>query len=128
LLLLALGVGLGLMLQQQLEAQDREELDGKTELVEFLFADLNTNDRIINRRRADDMAIGHPHLQIGLRSERGWLVNPTRFARDYRIAKTSADSAPGVSTVLMNDGHWWLRDRAPGAAAAVTPLPTSPPC
>ena len=39
ILLLALGTGLGLMLRQQLEARDREELDGKTEIVQHLLGE-----------------------------------------------------------------------------------------
>ena len=112
LLLLALGVGLGLMLRQQLEARDREELDGKTELVQFLFADLETSKHIISSSsRFDDMTIGHPHLQIGLRSERGWLVQPDAPLRETIESPRlqPIPLAPGVSTVLLNDGHWWLR-------------------
>ena len=112
LLLLALGILLGLMLRQQLEARDREELDGKTELTEYVFAELETNERIVgSASRFADMAVGHPHLRIGVRDEREWLVVPPPAFRDVMrpTSERPVPIAPGVAMVTLEDGHWWVR-------------------
>lgn len=109
-LLLVLGVLLGVMLRQQLEARDREELDGKTELVEYLFSELETGARIVGSiDRFADMIVGHPHLRIGVQDERTWLLEPPpEFVGDMANGDR-VPVAPGVVTVSLSDGHWWLR-------------------
>lgn len=112
LLLLALGILLGLMLRQQLEARDREELEGKTELTEYVFAELETNERIVgSASRFADMAVGHPHLRIGVRDERRWLVEPPPEFRAVMqpTRERPIPVAPGVATVALQDGQWWVR-------------------
>jgi two-component system heavy metal sensor histidine kinase CusS len=112
LLLVALGILFGLLLKQQLEALDREELEGKTELVEYLFAELETSERIVgSASRFSDMAVGHPHLRIGVLAEREWLVAPPP---EFRAVMQSTKArpipiAPEVATVSLEDGHWWVR-------------------
>lgn len=111
-LLLALGIGLGLMLKQQLEARDREELEGKTELVEYVFSELGTSQAIVrDSARFSDMAVGHPHLRIGVRDEKGWLVEPPAEFRETMkpTEKRPIPAAPDVAAVAMQDGQWWLR-------------------
>jgi two-component system heavy metal sensor histidine kinase CusS len=111
LLLLVLGVLLGVMLRGQLEARDREELEGKTELIEYLFTELETGERIAQESsRFGDAVVGHPHLQIGVRDERGWLLAPPAAFRDAMVSTGRAvPAAPGVATVSFPDGQWWLR-------------------
>ena len=73
---------------------------------------METSKHIISSSsRFDDLTIGHPHLQIGLRSERGWLVQPDAPLRETIESPRlqPIPLAPGLSTVLLNDGHWWLR-------------------
>lgn len=100
------------MLRAQLEARDREELEGKTELVEYLFTELETSQRIEqSANRFGDAVVGHPHLQIGVRDERRWLLEPPLPFQD--AIQASRDNpvpvAPGVATVKLKDGQWWLR-------------------
>lgn len=118
-LLLALGLLLGLMLREQLEARDREELEGKTELVEYLFSELETREGILrSSARFSDIVVGHPHLRIGVKDERTWLIEPPpefRQALEDRGGAT-IPQAPGVGTVSFADGHWWLRRIDFGAA------------
>lgn len=111
-LLLALGLLLSLMLRDQLEARDREELEGKTELVEYLFSELETRDGIVrSSARFSDIVVGHPHLQIGVKDEERWLIEPPQeLRRVLEVPKGPAiPLAPGVATVTFADGHWWLR-------------------
>lgn len=100
------------MLRQQLEARDREELEGKTELVEYLFSELESRDRILGSiDRFADMVVGHPHLQIGVQDEATWLLRPAaEFIEVMQPAnREMVPVAPGVATVELSDGLWWLR-------------------
>lgn len=111
LLLLTLGIVLSVMLREQLEARDREEIDGKTELVEYLFSELETSDHIEeSASRFADVVVGHPHLRIGVRDETNWIVVPPRELRDaIDSARAAPPIAPGVVAVRFPDGYWWLR-------------------
>jgi two-component system heavy metal sensor histidine kinase CusS len=101
------------MLRGQLEARDREELDGKTELVEYLFSELESSERIVTSiHRFADIVVGHPHLQIGVRSENAWLLEPAPgFVEAMQPSERGekAPVAPGVTTIELTDGQWWLR-------------------
>ena len=100
------------MLRAQLEARDREDLEGKTELVEYLFTELETSQRIEQSpNRFGDVVVGHPHLQIGIRDERGWLLEPPLPFRDAMQSSREhpVPTAPGVASVTLEDGQWWLR-------------------
>lgn len=111
-LLLALGTGLGLMLRQQLEARDREELDGKTEVIVHLLNELRTSEQISRQvNRVTDIVIGHPHLLVGLREGAQWLVNPIVHHSPVRelAAQTEAPLAPAVGTYETGHDTWWLR-------------------
>jgi two-component system heavy metal sensor histidine kinase CusS len=111
-LLLALGTGLGLMLRQQLEARDREEIDGKTEVVVHLLNELRTSDRIEQQvNRMADIVIGHPHLLIGLREGDEWLVNPTAHVGDVGAFSAQPDVplAPALKTYELHGERWWVR-------------------
>ncbi|MBA2414036.1 MAG: heavy metal sensor histidine kinase [Burkholderiaceae bacterium] len=111
-LLLILGVWLAWMLRVQLEARDREEIDGKTEVVLYLLRELHSADQIqANANRFAEIAIGHPHLQIGLRHRGQWLVAPTQELQAL-IGRNVSDTVPSalaVEEVRMADGIWWLR-------------------
>jgi two-component system, OmpR family, heavy metal sensor histidine kinase CusS len=112
LLLVALGVGLGLMLRDELEARDREEIDGKTELVAHLFSDLGSSQRIAQYApRFADMAVGHPHLLIALRAQGDWLVEPPAPFRPLLDSRRAGEvpEMPGVATWQLEDGLWWVR-------------------
>jgi two-component system heavy metal sensor histidine kinase CusS len=112
LLLLGLGVLLGVMLRGQLEARDREELDGKTELVEFLFAELETGQQIKSSAgRFADMEVGHPHLRIAVRDELSWLLEPAPEFLGFLETPSQGrvPIAPAVASAALPDGHWWLR-------------------
>jgi len=111
-LLLILGVWLAWMLRVQLEARDREEIDGKTEVVLYLLRELHSADQIqANANRFAEIAIGHPHLQIGLRHRGQWLVAPTQELQALigRNVSDTVRSALAVEEVRMADGIWWLR-------------------
>lgn len=111
-LLLILGVWLAWMLRGQLEARDREEIDGKTEVVLFLLGELHSADQIqANANRFAEIAIGHPHLQIGLRHGAQWLVPPPQELQALieRDGSGTAPSTLAVEEVRMVDGIWWLR-------------------
>lgn len=111
-LLVVLGLVLGLMLRSQLEARDREELDGKTELVEYLFSELETSAAIVHSTaRFAEIAVGHPRLLIGVKDERAWLVEPPLPLRSVieRQKDGAIPFAPRVATVKFVDGRRWLR-------------------
>jgi len=111
-LLLILGVSLAWMLRVQLEARDREEIDGKTEVVLYLLRELHSPDQIVaNANRFAEIGIGHPHLQLGLRHGAQWLVAPALEVQAL-IERNIADpisSTLAVEEVRMADGIWWLR-------------------
>ncbi len=111
-LLLILGVSLAWMLRVQLEARDREEIDGKTEVVLYLLRELHSPDQIVaNANRFAEIGIGHPHLQIGLRHGAQWLAAPAPELQAL-IERNIADpisSTLAVEEVRMADGIWWLR-------------------
>lgn len=111
-LLLALGVGLAALLRVQLEARDREEIDGKTELVQHLLHELTTAERIESERaRFAELRIGHSHLELGLRSGRRWLVEPEPGIAALIDAAGSDDipTAPQVGRYTIGHDAWWLR-------------------
>lgn len=111
-LLLVLGVWLAWMLRGQLEARDREEIDGKSEVVLYLLRELQSADQIrANVNRFAEIAIGHPHLQIGLRQGTQWLVPPTAPLRQSIERDVSERRAEARATeeLRLNDQVWWLR-------------------
>ena len=111
-LLLVLGVGLSWTLRSQLEARDLEEINGKTQSVEHLLRELSsnaTNEERVSRLR--DIAVGHPHLQIGLREGRRWLLP---LADDISAVVASAGRGdiprtPDFGTYRVAGDVWWLR-------------------
>lgn len=112
ILLLALGTGLGYMLRQQLEARDREELDGKTEIVQHLLGELKSTERIRQQaNRFADLSIGHPHLLVGLREGSKWLVKPMSHVSDLTELPLDRDVslAPRIDTYLAGTDRWWLQ-------------------
>lgn len=112
LLLLALGAGLAWMVRVQIDARDREEIDGKTAAVMHLLRELKTGAGIEkSAARFAYIAIGHPHLQIGLREGERWLVRPA----DEIVALVGPDGndniphLPGIGTYRIDAELWWLR-------------------
>ncbi|MFN3565063.1 MAG: heavy metal sensor histidine kinase [Burkholderiaceae bacterium] len=111
-LLAALGVGLASLLRVQLEARDREEIDGKTELVQHLLRELATAERIdAERARFADLRIGHSHLQLGLRSGARWLVEPEPgiAALIDSVGGEGIPYAPRFGRYTIGHDVWWLR-------------------
>jgi two-component system heavy metal sensor histidine kinase CusS len=111
-LLLALGVGLAAMLHGQLEARDREEIDGKSEQVQHLLHELGTAERIESERaRIAKLRIGHAHLDIGLRSGTRWLIYPEPGIGALIDATGGGDipRAPQIGRYTIGDDAWWLR-------------------
>ncbi|MEP6608165.1 MAG: heavy metal sensor histidine kinase [Burkholderiaceae bacterium] len=111
-LLLILGASLAWMLRVQLEARDREEIDGKTEVVLYLLRELQSAEQIrANSNRFAEIAIGHPHLLIGLSHGAQWLVAPAQELQTLieRDISGTIPSVPTVEEVRMVDGIWWLR-------------------
>ncbi|MEW5882235.1 MAG: heavy metal sensor histidine kinase [Pseudomonadota bacterium] len=111
-LLLALGVGLAWLVRIQLEARDREEIDGKTEVVLHLFGELRTAEKIAaNPTRFADIVIGHPHLQLGLRQGSRWLVEPMPDIRALTGPSGSdpVPHAPQLGAYQLGENNWWLR-------------------
>ena len=111
-LLVALGAGLVWMLRAQLEARDREDIDGKTELVLHVLRELKTAEQIAaHRDRFADIAVGHPHLQIGLRQGSAWLVEPQQDIRSQTdpSGNDHIPHAPRLGTYRLGADIWWLR-------------------
>ncbi|MCK6430420.1 MAG: hypothetical protein L6Q72_15220, partial [Burkholderiaceae bacterium] len=111
-LLAALGVGLAALLRVQLEARDREEIDGKTELVQHLLHELGTAERIeSDRARFAELRIGHSHLQLGLRSGARWLVEPEPgiAALIDAAGGEAIPHAPQIGRYTIGHDAWWLR-------------------
>jgi len=111
-LLLLLGSGLGWMLRGQLEARDREEIDGKTEVVVHLLHELGTAERIVaDAYRIADVGIGHPHLQLGLREGPQWLVRlaPELEALAVGEGGLAIPHAPQLGRYRIGADLWWLR-------------------
>jgi len=111
-LLLILGVWLAWMLRMQLEARDREEIDGKTEVVLFLLRELQSSEQIrAHANRFAEIAIGHPHLVIGLRQGTQWLVAPSlpvqALIENGTAPAVLAANAP--EELRIADNVWWLR-------------------
>ncbi len=112
ILLLALGTGLGFTLRDQLEARDREELDGKTEIIAHLLGELNSSDRIRQvASRVADLSIGHPHLLVALRAGSTWLVEPMSHIGPPAelLLNRDVSLAPRFDTLLFGTDRWWLR-------------------
>lgn len=112
ILLLALGTGLGITLREQLEARDREELDGKTEIVAHLLGELNSTERIRQvTSRVADLSIGHPHLLVGLRTGGKWLVEPMSHIGPPAelLLERDVSLAPRFDTLQVGTERWWLR-------------------
>lgn len=106
------GVGYTLYhaLRNQLEAKELAEVTGKTEVIEFLFRELETPAAFrANLQRFRDVSVGHPHLSIGIRSKDTWLVRPA----DERVARAVEDAvrSPRVpyAEVIIGDRVWWLQ-------------------
>ncbi|MGH6609003.1 MAG: heavy metal sensor histidine kinase [Burkholderiaceae bacterium] len=111
-LLLILGACLAWMLRVQLEARDHEEIDGKTEVVLYLLRELQSADQIrSNANRFAEIAIGHPHLQIGLRQGMQWLVAPApqMQALIEQGGAPTVSSPRAVEELRLGDDVWWLR-------------------
>lgn len=105
------GVGYTLYhaLRMQLEAKELAEVTGKTEVIEFLFRELESPAAFLaNLQRFRDVSVGHPHLSIGIRSRDGWLVTP-----DARVARAAEDAARSprlpYAEVPIDGRTWWLR-------------------
>lgn len=111
-LLVALGAGLATLLRVQLEARDREEIDGKTEMVQHLLHELATAERIeAERARIAMLRIGHAHLDIGLRSGTRWLIEPEPGIAALIDTTGGGDipRAPQIGRYTIGDDAWWLR-------------------
>jgi two-component system heavy metal sensor histidine kinase CusS len=111
-LLFILGTGLTLTLRSQLEARDREEIDGKTEVVLHLLRELETSDRITaGVARFSDIVIGHPHLQIGLREGERWWVRPSPeiLTQVGPAGNDDIPHTPRLGSFRLGHDIWWLR-------------------
>jgi two-component system heavy metal sensor histidine kinase CusS len=111
-LLIMLGVGLAWMLRVQLEARDREELDGKTAVVQHLLRELGSSKRIEEEVvRFAELGIGHSHLQLGLRKGTRWLVTPETGL--VAIVDVSGNDdiphQPRFGRYTIGHESWWLR-------------------
>jgi two-component system, OmpR family, heavy metal sensor histidine kinase CusS len=111
-LLLALGAGLGWLLRTQLEARDREEIDGKTELTLLVLRELGSAGRIeADIFRVKEIAVGHPHLLIGLRRGSQWLA-PLPAGLVRQIGPDGNDHVPHLPEIgrfRIGQNNWWLR-------------------
>lgn len=106
----AAGYALYHALGMQLEAQDRGEVSGKTEVVEHVLRDIDSPATLeANLPRLRDISIGHPHLNISVMSGGKWLVPP----RDDLLAvvdRTVHANSPGAYVEAhMGDRIWRLR-------------------
>lgn len=111
-LLTVLGVGLTWMLRLQLEERNREELDGKTEVVQHLLRELGSSKQIeAEVARFAELGIGHSHLQLGLRKGTRWLVKPEIGIAALIDASGNDDvpHLPGIGRYMIGHEAWWLR-------------------
>jgi two-component system heavy metal sensor histidine kinase CusS len=111
-LLIALGVGLTWMLRVQLEARNREELDGKTEVVLHLLRELGSSKQIeAEVNRFTELGIGHSHLQLGLRKGARWLAKPEAGIAALIDASGNDDipHTPRFGRYTIGADAWWLR-------------------
>jgi two-component system heavy metal sensor histidine kinase CusS len=111
-LLLALGIGLAWLVRAQLEVRDREEIDGKTEVVWRLLQELGTAERIdAGAARFAEVAVGHPHLQIGLRRGTQWLVPlaPEIAGRIDPGGNDDIPHRPRFGEFSIGTERWWMR-------------------
>lgn len=111
-LLLALGAGLAWLLRTQLEARDREEIYGKTEVTLLVLRELGSAGRIeADLFRVKEIAVGHPHLLIGLRRGGRWLASlPPELAG--HIGPDGNDHIPHLPEIgryRVGQDNWWLR-------------------
>lgn len=111
-LLLALGIGLAWLLRTQLEARDREEIDGKTDHVQRVLRELATGARIENElARVQEITLDHLHLAIGLRRGGRWLL-PLAPELDALVGADGNDAiphSPQVAQFATGRDIWWLR-------------------
>ena len=111
-LLISLGIGLTWMLRVQLEARNREELDGKTEVVLHLLRELGSSKQIeAEVNRFTELGIGHPHLQLGLRKGARWLAAPETGIAALIDAGGNDDipHTPRFGRYTIGSEAWWLR-------------------
>ncbi len=106
------GVGYTLYhaLRNQLEAKELAEVVGKTQVVEHLFHEMESPAVFrANLQRFRDIAVGHPHLTIGVRMNDAWLVAPADDrVRRAAEAVLSSPKTP-YSEVTLGERIWWLR-------------------
>jgi two-component system, OmpR family, heavy metal sensor histidine kinase CusS len=111
-ILILLGVGLAWILRVQLEARDREELNGKTEVVQHLLRELGSSSRIeAESARFAELGIGHTHLQLGLRKGTRWLAKPETSIAALIDASGNDDipHTPRFGRYVIGQSDWWLR-------------------
>ncbi len=114
-------------LRMQIEAKDYAEVRGKTKVVEHVLRDIDSAAALeTNLDRLRDISIGHPHLDISVRSGGAWLVAPAAGLLPL-AAKATAMPPSGPYMEAHAGGHiWWLhrvphtwRGQSPGSLDVV---------
>lgn len=110
--LIMVGVGYTLYhaLRMQLDATNLEEIRGKTEVIEYMFSELETSEAFrLNLHRFRGLSVGHPDLSIGIRSGGTWLVKPTKNAVAHVGEDLAALSGSPYTPMAVGDRIWWVR-------------------
>ena len=97
-------------LRMQLEAQSAAEIDGKSEVVQHILADVSGHDSLMeNLGRLRDISIGHPHLVIGVHYDGRWLVAPPDDVLRGRERKVQNHGGEPSTEIEAGDRTWLVR-------------------
>lgn len=126
----AAGYALYHALRMQLEAQDLAEVTGKTQVVEYVLRDIDGPGRLeANLPRLRDISIGHPHLDISVRSGERWLLPPPEELAQVVAGVVKSDTGATHVEARAGDRIWWLRrvhrDWSGGAVDVVVAVETT---
>ena len=106
----AAGYALYHALRMQLEAQDLAEVTGKTEVVEYVLRDIDGPEALeANLQRLREISIGHPHLDISVRSGGHWLLPPPEELAPVVAGAVERGTPRTHVEAHAGDRIWWLR-------------------
>ncbi|GAB3245178.1 sensor histidine kinase [Chitinimonas naiadis] len=112
--LLMSGVGYWLYhaLQQQLDDRELAEVRGKTEIIQHLRDEMAGPDQLaVYLPRLRDIAVGHPHITVGVRRNDAWLLNPPSMLQTELMESRSDRHlrAEHIASISKADTSWWVK-------------------